>query len=73
MIVEKDKKKESKFYPRIRCGEEVYNQVVEIANDCDLTIASVVTSLLEYGLAHSRIESKQKIVEENIFIIGEES
>lgn len=73
MIVEKEKKKESKFYPRIRCGEEVYNQLVEIANECDLTIASLTTSLLEYALAHSRIESKQKIVEESVFIIGEES
>ena len=72
MIVEKDRKKESKFYPRIRCTEEVYNRIAEIADECDLTLNAVISSLLEYALAHSRVETKQKVIEESTLIIGEE-
>lgn len=73
MIVEKEKKREAKTYSRIRCTEEVYNRIAEIANECDLTLNAVISSLLEYALAHSRIETKQRVIEESTLIIGEES
>ena len=64
-------KKETKTtYHRVRCSKEAYDQIVEIANECDLTIATVSTSLLLYALNHAEIVSTEKVVKESRLIIG---
>lgn len=63
-------KKANRNYPHVRCGSEVYTEIVDIANDCDLTITQVVTSLLEYALKHTEVKREKKTVEVCRLMIG---
>lgn len=63
-------KKPTRNYPHVRCGNKVYTEIVDIANDCDLTITQVVTSLLEYALKHVEVKREQKTVEVCRLMIG---
>ncbi|HFU3984164.1 TPA: hypothetical protein ACGO2X_000421 [Streptococcus suis] len=64
-------KKEAKTtYHHVRCSKEAYDQIVELANECDLTIATVSTSLLLYALNHAEVISTEKVVKESRLIIG---
>ncbi|MBF0775990.1 hypothetical protein BVE84_05645 [Streptococcus azizii] len=66
-------KQQPKTYARIRCTNEVYDQVAEIANECDLTLNQVVSSLLLFALNHAKVVSTEKrIVEHRLVIGGEE-
>lgn len=64
------KKEPRTTYHHVRCSKDAYDQIVEIANECDLTIANVATSLLLYALNHSEVISTEKIVKESRLIIG---
>lgn len=63
-------KKTNRNNPHVRCSSEVYKQIVDIANDCDLTITQVVTSLLDYGLKHVEVKRELKTVEVCRLMIG---
>ncbi|GAA5395199.1 hypothetical protein BOVMAS03_14570 [Streptococcus uberis] len=58
-------------YSRIRCSNNIYDEIANIANECDLTLKEVTDALLNYGLAHAEIVSSEKIVTENKLIIGD--
>lgn len=61
------KKEPKTSYHHVRCSKEAYDQ---IANECDLTIANVATSLLLYALNHTEIVSIEKVVTESRLVIG---
>ena len=69
MMIEVEKKT-NRNNPHVRCSSDVYKRIVDIANDCDLTITQVVTSLLEYGLEHVEIKRELKTVEVCRLMIG---
>ena len=64
------KKEPKTSYHHVRCSKEAYEQIVAIANECDLTIATVATSLLLYALNHTEVISTEKIVKESRLVIG---
>lgn len=64
-------KKSKTVYSRIRCSNEIYDQIVDIANECDLKFKDVTDALLGYALAHSQVISSEKTVIESRLIIGE--
>lgn len=59
------KKEPKTSYHHVRCSKEAYDQITKIANECDLTIANVATSLILYA-------SVEKVVTESRLIIGGE-
>lgn len=64
-------KTETKYqYSRVRCSNDIYDQVAEIANECDLTIKQVTDALLFYALNDAEVVPTQKTVTENKLIIG---
>ena len=64
------KKEPKTSYHHVRYSKEAYDQIAEIANECDLTIANVATSLLLYALNHTEIVSVEKLVTESRLVIG---
>lgn len=64
------KKEPKTSYHHVICSKEAYDQIAEIANECDLTIANVATSLLLYALNHTEIVSVEKVVTESRLVIG---
>lgn len=58
-------------YSRIRCSNNIYDEIANIANECDLTLKEVTDALLNYGLAHAEIVSSEKVVTESKLIIGD--
>lgn len=58
-------------YSRIRCSNNIYDEIANIANECDLTLKEVTDALLNYGLAHAEIVSSEKVVIESKLIIGD--
>ena len=64
------KKEPKTSYHHVRCSKEAYDQIAEIANECDLTIANVATSLLLYALNHTEIVSVEKVVTGSRLVIG---
>ena len=71
MIIEKVETKGQ--YSRIRCSNEVYDQVAEIANECELTLKQVVDGLLLYALNHAEVVSSEKTIIESKLVIGGDS
>lgn len=71
MIIEKVETKGQ--YSRIRCSNEVYDQVAKIANECDLTLKQVVDGLLLYALNHAEVVSSEKTIIESKLVIGGDS
>jgi hypothetical protein len=71
MIIEKVETKGQ--YSLIRYSNEVYDQVAEIANECDLTLKQVVDGLLLYALNHAEVVSSEKTIIENKLVIGGDS
>lgn len=64
------KKEPKTSYHYVRCSKEAYDQIAKIANECDLAIANVATSLLLYALNHTEIVSVKKVVTESRLVIG---
>lgn len=64
-------KKPKSTYSRIRCDNDLYDQIADIANECDLTLKQVTDALIGYALAHSQVISSTKTVIENRLIIGD--
>ena len=71
MIIEKVETKGQ--YSRIQCSNEVYDQVAEIANECDLSLKQVVDDLLLYALNHAEVVSSEKTIIESKLVIGGDS
>lgn len=69
-MIEVEKKPKS-TYSRIRCANDIYEQIADIANECDLTLKEITDALLGYALAHSQVVSTEKTVIESRLIIGE--
>lgn len=65
------KKKPKSTYSRIRCANDIYERIADIANECDLTLKEITDALLGYALAHSQVISSEKTVIESRLIIGE--
>ena len=53
-------------YPRVRLPKELYDQVAYIANECDMTMSSVIAQLTEFAF---KIEEEQVLVKK-LFIGG---
>lgn len=57
-------------YSRIRCSNNIYDEIASIANECDLTLKEVTDALLNYGLANAQIINSEKVITESRLIIG---
>ncbi|MGT2833384.1 hypothetical protein [Streptococcus halotolerans] len=64
-------KKPKNTYSRIRCANDIYDQIADIADECDLTLKQVTDALLGYALAHSQVISSEKTIVESKLIVGE--
>lgn len=64
-------KKEPSVYSRVRCSNEIYDEVANIANECDLTIKQVTDALLSFALPFANIVSTNRVVTENKLVIGD--
>lgn len=49
-------------YPRVRLPKELYDQVAYIANECDMTMSSVIAQLTEFAFKHVELEEEQILV-----------
>lgn len=45
-------------YPRVRLPKELYDQVAYIANECDMTMSSVIAQLTEFAFKYVEIEEE---------------
>lgn len=72
MAVRKTIGAQSTGYGRIGCDMGYYNDIVEIAEKCNMTLTSVTNALLGFALANSEIVTEQKTVEVCSFRIGGE-
>lgn len=66
-------KQATNTYSRVRCSNDLYAEVANIANECDLTIKQVTDALLTFALPYASIISTDKVVTENKLVIGEEN
>lgn len=49
-------------YPRVRLPKELYDKVADIANECDMTMSSVIAQLTEFAFKYVEIEEEQVLV-----------
>lgn len=49
-------------YPRVRLSKELYDKVADIANECDMTMSSVIDQLTEFAFKYVEIEEEQVLV-----------
>jgi hypothetical protein len=58
-------------YPRVRLPKELYDQVADIANECDMTMSSVIAQLTEFAFKYVEIEEEQVLVKK-LYIGGKD-
>lgn len=71
MIMIEVERQPKNTYSRIRCSNNIYDEIANIANECDLTLKEVTDALLNYGLANAQIISSEKVVTESKLVIGD--
>ena len=49
-------------YPRVRLPKELYDQVAYIANECDMTMSSVIAELTEFAFKHIEVKEEQILI-----------